>query len=57
MDVVIGRQGEMYVAIGGRQTRGGVLSIAWAGLSQGLDVPVMMTGPAVTVFESEIELP
>jgi diaminopimelate epimerase len=39
------------------QTRGGVLSIAWAGLSQGLDAPVMMTGPAVTVFESEIEIP
>ena len=38
-------------------TRGGVLSIAWAGLSQGVDAPVMMTGPAVTVFESEIELP
>ena len=39
------------------QTRGGVLSIAWAGLSQGLNAPVMMTGPAVTVFESEIEIP
>jgi diaminopimelate epimerase len=39
------------------QTRGGVLSIAWAGLSQGLAAPVLMTGPAATVFESEIELP
>jgi diaminopimelate epimerase len=38
-------------------TRGGLLSIAWAGLSQGLCAPVMMTGPAATVFESEIELP
>lgn len=38
-------------------TRGGVLSIAWAGKSQGLNAPVMMTGPAVTVFESEIEVP
>jgi diaminopimelate epimerase len=38
-------------------TRGGLLSIAWAGLSQGLLAPVMMTGPAATVFESEIELP
>jgi diaminopimelate epimerase len=38
-------------------TRGGVLSIAWPGLSQGLGAPVMMTGPAATVFESEIELP
>jgi diaminopimelate epimerase len=38
-------------------TRGGVLTIAWAGLTQGLNAPVMMTGPAATVFESEIELP
>ena len=34
------------------QTRGGDLSIAWAGKGQ----PVMMTGPAVTVFTGEIEL-
>ena len=33
-------------------TRGGDLTIAWAGLGQ----PVMMTGPAVTVFTGEIEL-
>ncbi len=33
-------------------TRGGVLTIAWAGLGE----PVFMTGPAVTVFEGEIEL-
>ncbi len=33
-------------------TRGGVLSIEWAGG----EAPVMMTGPAVTVFEGEIEL-
>lgn len=33
-------------------TRGGDLSIAWAGKDQ----PVMMTGPAVTVFSGEIEL-
>lgn len=32
--------------------RGGDLSIAWAGLGQ----PVHMTGPAVTVFQGEIEL-
>lgn len=32
--------------------RGGQLSIAWAGPGQ----PVMMTGPAVTVFEGEIEI-
>ncbi|WP_039783647.1 diaminopimelate epimerase [Herbaspirillum huttiense] len=35
------------------QTHGGVLNIAWAGPG----APVMMTGPAVTVFEGEIELP
>ncbi len=33
-------------------TRGGELSIAWAGG----DAPVLMTGPAVTVFTGEIEL-
>jgi diaminopimelate epimerase len=35
------------------QTRGGVLTIAWAGM----DAPVFMTGPATTVFQGEIELP
>jgi diaminopimelate epimerase len=35
------------------QTHGGLLNIAWAGPGE----PVMMTGPAVTVFEGEIELP
>lgn len=34
-------------------TRGGTLTIAWAGVG----TPVMMTGPAVTVFEGEIDLP
>jgi diaminopimelate epimerase len=38
------------------QARGGRLTIAWAA-SQGLDAPVLMTGPAVTVFAGEIELP
>ena len=33
-------------------TRGGDLSIAWGGSGQ----PVLMTGPAVTVFSGEIEL-
>ncbi len=32
---------------------GGQLKIAW----EGKDAPVYMTGPAVTVFEGEIELP
>ncbi len=34
-------------------TRGGDLVIVWAGVGQ----PVLMTGPAVTVFDGEIELP
>ena len=36
------------------QTRGGPLTIEWTGQ---LDAPVMMTGPATTVFESEIDVP
>ena len=36
------------------ETRGGSLTIEWAGA---LDAPVMMTGPATTVFEAEIEVP
>ena len=36
------------------QTRGGVLTIEWQGTS---DAPVLMTGPAATVFESEIDIP
>ncbi len=34
------------------ETRGGMLTIEWAG-----EGPVYMTGPAVTVFEAEIEVP
>jgi diaminopimelate epimerase len=34
------------------QTRGGTLTIEW----QGLGHPVLMTGPAITVFEGEIEV-
>jgi diaminopimelate epimerase len=34
------------------ETRGGMLTIEWDGHG-----PVMMTGPAVTVFEGEIEVP
>ncbi len=33
-------------------TRGGMLTIAW----KGGDAPVMMTGPAISVFEGEIDL-
>jgi diaminopimelate epimerase len=39
------------------QTHGGVLTIAWAADADGLHAPVMMTGPATTVFQGEIELP
>ncbi|MFL6695452.1 MAG: diaminopimelate epimerase [Ramlibacter sp.] len=35
------------------QTRGGLLTIEWAGGN----APVRMTGPAATVFEGEIEIP
>jgi diaminopimelate epimerase len=35
------------------ETRGGDLIIAWSGMGQ----PVLMTGPAVTVFTGEAELP
>jgi diaminopimelate epimerase len=35
------------------QTHGGTLNIAWAGDT----APVLMTGPATTVFQGEIELP
>lgn len=35
------------------QTHGGTLTIAWAGATS----PVMMTGPATTVFHGEINLP
>ncbi len=35
------------------QTHGGVLSISWAGGGE----PVMMTGPAMTVFHGDIEIP
>ena len=35
------------------QTRGGALSISW----QGADTPVLMTGPATTVFDGAIDIP
>ncbi|KAF0163843.1 MAG: diaminopimelate epimerase [Rhodocyclaceae bacterium] len=38
-------------------TRGGDLSIAWGGTAGNSSSPVMMTGPATTVFSAEIELP
>jgi diaminopimelate epimerase len=39
------------------QTRGGLLTIEWAGLQGDPLAPVLMTGPAQTVFEGEIDLP
>jgi len=35
-------------------TRGGELTVEWSGE---LDAPVMLTGPATTVFEAEIDIP
>jgi diaminopimelate epimerase len=37
-------------------TRGGDLVIAWAGAPEGVAQPVIMTGPAVTVFEGETKI-
>lgn len=51
--VVAGILRELLVSPVRVATRGGELSIAWAGPDQ----PVLMTGPAVTVFQGEIELP
>ncbi len=43
------------------ETRGGLLTIAWAGGSTAAasssSVPVFMSGPATTVFQGEIEIP
>jgi diaminopimelate epimerase len=39
------------------ETRGGVLTIEWAGQGPRGTAPVLMTGPAVTVFEGELEVP
>jgi diaminopimelate epimerase len=38
------------------ETRGGLLTIAWKGSSEGLGAHVFMTGPAETVFHGEIAL-
>lgn len=40
------------------RTRGGILSIAWAGVASGnLSESVFMTGPATTVFQGTINIP
>jgi len=51
--VVAGVRLGLLDAIVDVQTRGGPLTIRWEGGS----APVLMTGPATTVFEGEIELP
>ena len=39
------------------QTRGGVLTVAWAGHPADWSAPVLMSGPATLVFDSEIDVP
>ena len=51
--VVAGIRWGLLDALVDVQTRGGLLTIAWAGG----DAPVLMTGPATTVYRGEIELP
>jgi len=51
--VVAGKRWGLLDAHVDVHTRGGVLTIAWAGA----DAPVLMTGPATTVYRGEIELP
>ncbi|NMF99631.1 diaminopimelate epimerase [Aromatoleum toluolicum] len=50
--VVAGIRRELLASPVRVETRGGELEIAWAGVGE----PVLMTGPAVTVFAGEIEL-
>jgi diaminopimelate epimerase len=38
-------------------TRGGLLTIAWPFATQGLSTPVLLTGPAVMVFEGSVVIP
>ena len=38
-------------------THGGVLTIEWPFAAQGLQAAVLLTGPAVTVFEGTVEIP
>jgi diaminopimelate epimerase len=37
-------------------TRGGDLNIAWDGMINEVAQPVIMTGPAITVFEGEVKI-
>jgi diaminopimelate epimerase len=36
---------------------GGILTVEWAGMTEGLHAPVMMTGPATTVYQGTIDVP
>ena len=38
-------------------THGGVLTIAWPGMTEGLGASVMMTGPATTVYQGTAHVP
>jgi diaminopimelate epimerase len=37
-------------------TRGGDLQIVWGGMIHEIAQPVIMTGPAITVFEGEVNI-
>ena len=39
------------------ETRGGRLTIDWAGTPDALDAPVRLTGPATSVFSARVEIP
>lgn len=39
------------------ETRGGRLTIDWAGTPEALDAPVRLTGPATSVFSARVEIP
>ncbi len=54
--VVAGIRSGLLEALVRVQTRGGELTIRWDGDRNGLNSPVWKTGPAVTVFEGELEL-
>ena len=54
--VVSGIRRGLLDAVVAVETRGGLLSIAWAG-EDTPDAPVYLTGPAETVFEGTIDLP